>query len=124
VARHLFFLIIFCLFLGVKTNVHAKPLEIILSPIPPLVMKQGEEHTGLLWDLAKLLITRLNRKLDVEIKNQPSVFPWQRAYKRLTQNTNIIMLQMARTNEREQLFEWIEPTINLSFAFVTKSLRF
>ncbi len=96
-------------------------LHIMLSTIPPLVMQNDAGKSGALWDLAQELEVRLNRTNTelISLRINTQILPWKRAYDRLQKSTNVIMLQMARTNTREQQFHWIAKTGNLSFAFIS-----
>ncbi len=99
---------------------NSEQVEILLSKIPPFVMNTGQGNSGLLWDLAHLLTQRLNSESPSTVANMPRILPWIRAYKELSNTPGKIMLQMARTAEREKQFQWLLPTTSLTFAFVKK----
>lgn len=105
-----------------SARVYAQPLQILVSPIPPLVMKDKDVSHGLLWDMAEILAERLHKKHGLDVREKPLMLPWTRAYKDITSRSDRLMLQMSRSPEREDLFEWITQTTHLSFAFVTSVL--
>lgn len=93
----------------------------MLSTIPPLVMQSEAGKSGALWDLARELKVRLERTntKTISLRVNTQILPWNRAYDRLQKSSDVVMLQMARTNTREQQFRWISETGNLSFAFIS-----
>ncbi|NVJ93258.1 MAG: transporter substrate-binding domain-containing protein [Methylocystaceae bacterium] len=95
--------------------------EFLLSSIPPLVMdKAPGQEKGLLWDIAQGLLNRLKAGQECKCKAKPTVLPWVRATTVLENEKGKFMLQMTRTDERENKYEWIVPVGHLTFAFVTK----
>ncbi len=97
---------------------HIHRPQIFLSEIPPLIMRVKNEDAGMLVDLSYALIDEL-QSTGLDIRPSPKILPWARAYK-LVQNTpNVIMLQMARTPYREDLFHWVDNTTDVSWSFVT-----
>lgn len=95
-------------------------VRIYLSPIPPLVMLKDDQFSGVLWDLAVEIKTRLEASHGTTLQILPSIVPWNRAYSELQKSNNILMLQIAPTPQRETLFKWVAQTGQLSFAFVSK----
>lgn len=93
-------------------------IKILMSPIPPLVMEKNQNKSGVLWDLAQVI---KNLMAEENISVSTTILPWSRAYAELQGSENIIMLQMARTTQREALFNWILETGELSFGFVATS---
>lgn len=120
-----FVIIIFCLsvnFARANEADEGMTYELLLSTIPPLVMdKAADQEKGLLWDIAQDVLNRLKAGQDCKCKPKPSVLPWVRATTVLENEKGKFMLQMARSDEREDLYEWIVPVGNLTFAFVTKT---
>ncbi|NVK19210.1 MAG: transporter substrate-binding domain-containing protein [Methylocystaceae bacterium] len=97
--------------------------EFLLSPIPPLVMSaRTSEQKGLLWDVAKRLLEQLAATGNCICKDVPTVLPWTRAVNVMTYQPGKFMLQMARTPERENLYDWIMPVSEITFAFVTQKI--
>ena len=93
--------------------------QILLSNIPPLVMKEDQENTGMLVDLSYAIIDELSGRHQINIHPSPKIVPWSRAYKLTKEQPNIIILQMGRVASREHSFNWFHPTTELSFAFVS-----
>jgi len=95
--------------------------EFLLSPIPPLVMSDREAvQKGLLWDIAQRVLDQLATKGECDCKGLPTLLPWSRAVNVMANEPGKFMLQMARTPEREDLYDWIMPISQITFAFVTQ----
>ncbi len=120
--RHIFFLF-YLLVVFHATSVNASnsdvaPVEILLSPIPPLVMGADDAQRGFLWDMAGIIVHRLSKNLNGNLLATRTLYPWKRAFSLLDNTPNKIMLQMARTPKRENMFHWISSTTQMSFAFI------
>ena len=94
-------------------------LSIMMAEIPPLVMKIDGKPKGVLNDLGLELIKRTTPSPFLKFDQNPEVFPWARAYRNLKAGPGKIMLQMVRLPEREDLFSWGWPLMNLEFSFAT-----
>jgi polar amino acid transport system substrate-binding protein len=95
------------------------PLEIVLSEMPPLVMKGDGKPTGLLSELSFEIMKRTEEISRARFTRPPRIQPWPRAYRMLKMGAGKIMLQMAKLPAREKLFSWIRPLMPLRFAFVS-----
>lgn len=84
-------------------------------------MEEEGKPSGLLFDVAKELISHFKKDGAFPIEDEPRILPWSRATKELGLINGKVMLQMARTEERENQYRWVLPTTSLSFAFVAKS---
>ena len=84
-------------------------------------MQNEKGKSGALWDLAQELQVRLNRTntKTISLRVDTQILPWKRAHNTLLKSSNVVMLQMARTNAREHQFHWISETGKLSFAFIS-----
>ena len=95
------------------------PLQIMMAEIPPLVMKTKGSPIGVLNDLGLELIKRTKNSPFLRFTQDPEILPWTRAYRNLKLGPGKMMLQMVRLPERENLFTWSWPLMNLDFSFVT-----
>ncbi|MEH6476319.1 MAG: transporter substrate-binding domain-containing protein [Sneathiella sp.] len=120
--RHIFFLFYLLMVFHVTSTQAASsdvaPVEILLSPIPPLVMGKDQLQRGFLWDVAGTIVERLSKNSDGDLLAKRTLYPWKRGFSLLSNTPNKIMLQMARTPKRENMFHWISPTTQMSFAFI------
>ncbi|WP_169566720.1 substrate-binding periplasmic protein [Sneathiella limimaris] len=98
-------------------------LRILMSPIPPLVMSSQADQRGVLYEIALEVARRWGNSPQSGTNSsvQLEILPWSRAYAELLKHPNVVMLQMARTPEREAEFQWLDQTGNLSFAFISKN---
>jgi polar amino acid transport system substrate-binding protein len=81
----------------------AAPLRVVLELSPPHQTMVKGEVAGLTTALVKNILS--HAKLDAAFE----VYPWARAYKIAATTPNVLIYNMARTPEREGLFQWIGP---------------
>lgn len=81
----------------------AAPLRVVLELSPPHQTMVNGEVAGLTTALVKDMLK--HAKLDARFE----VYPWARAYKIAATTPNVLIYNMARTPEREGLFQWIGP---------------
>lgn len=81
----------------------ATPLRVVLELSPPHQTMVNGEVAGLTTALVKDMLK--HAKLDAPFE----VYPWARAYKIAATTPNVLIYNMARTPEREGLFQWIGP---------------
>jgi len=81
----------------------AAPLRVVLELSPPHQTMVDGEVAGLTTALVKDILS--HAKLDAPFE----VYPWARAYKIAATTPNVMIYNMARTPEREGLFQWIGP---------------
>ncbi|GLQ07452.1 substrate-binding periplasmic protein [Sneathiella chinensis] len=104
----------------VKALTETVPVNILFSNIPPLVIDEPNSPAGLLWDIGGELATRLGRASGPQTPVvRRHLLPWSRAYQQLLNTPETIMLQMARSEDRETLFHWITPVTEISLTFIS-----
>ena len=70
---------------------------------------------GVSTDLIRLIWTHLG------LPPQPvKAVPWARAYERIQHQPGTVLFSMARTPEREDLFRWVGPIMNVRFVLIAK----
>ena len=76
------------------------------------------EVKGVSADLLRLIWARL------ELPRQPiKAVPWARAYERIQCQPGTVLFSMARTQERDPLFHWVGPIMNVRFVLFAKRER-
>ena len=84
----------------------------------PFNYTDGDEVKGVSTDLLRLIWTHLG------LPRQPiKAVPWARAYERIQHQPGTVLFSMARTPEREELFRWVGPIMNVRFALFAKKER-
>lgn len=78
-------------------------LIILTENLPPLNFVKDGVLTGPAVDIVKEIQRRLGSHEKIE------VYPWARAYKRALEEENIVLFGMARTEVRQDKFNWIGP---------------
>ncbi len=76
-------------------------LKIVTSEHPPFSYTEEGVVKGLAAEIVTALLEDL--RLDVEIVSSP----WPRTYKTALETKNILIFTLARTPEREDLFDWV-----------------
>ena len=90
--------------LSIPTGIQAKSLRVVTEDMPPYqIVEQGKLVGGSSYLLVKQTLQLANIDYEIEI------LPWARAYKTARFETNTLIFSLARTPEREMLFQWLLP---------------
>lgn len=81
----------------------AAAIEVVTEELPPYNMTVGGKITGFSTEIVEAVM----KETGVEAPIQ--VMPWARAYDRALSVPNVLIYSIARTPEREPLFQWIGP---------------
>lgn len=115
-----FALFIFCMnFFVSYATAKTTPTKLHLSTeeYPPYSYPLSQDSRlagGLVVD--KILGLLKDHAVDTELR----IFPWKRAYQRALDGVNHCVFSTARTPERESLFLWFGPVVNVEWAFLAK----
>ncbi len=94
----------------------AEPLSIYTEIAPPAQFIGSDgQLTGLAVEMVREIQKRIGNADPIE------VVPWIRGYKEIESRPNVVLLSMARTVERDSLFEWVGPTEELQYSFFVRS---
>ena len=108
--------IIFLLFISIHCV--AQPnLTVVTELSPPNQMLLNNQVTGYSTELVKMIIS------EAQLNAPISMYPWARAYKMASHNSNTLIYSMARTPKREPLFHWIGPVAQFKMGFVKLTQR-
>lgn len=108
------FMIIAAVFLLSTQSVLAEKLLILTENLPTL----NYVKDGLLVGPAVEIVKDIQRRVGSNTEIQ--VYPWARAYKMASEEKNIILFGMTRTQVRQDKFHWIGPIARKSDIFVAK----
>ena len=98
-------------------QVQAEPLRVVLEVSPPHQVMQGDKVGGLATAVVSQMLAA------VALQPQYEVYPWARAYRIAATTPNVLIFNMARTAEREPLFEWIGPVAHYRFSLLKLAAR-
>ena len=106
---------LFCLF-GLASTAIAQPLTILTESDPPaqIVSPSGE--------LSGYTIELVHEIQKLVGNNDPiKVLPWARAYQMIERGPRVVLFLMSRTKERNPLFQWVGPVMELEFGLYGKA---
>lgn len=95
----------------------AEPLRVVLEVSPPHQVVQGEKVGGLATAVVEQMLSKAG------LQPRYEVYPWARAYRIALNTPNVLIFNMARTQEREALFEWIGPVARYRFGLLKLASR-
>lgn len=95
----------------------AEGARVVLEVSPPHQTFIDGKVGGLATDVVDALMQKAG------LTPQYEIYPWARAYRIAASTPNVIIFNMARTSEREPLFEWIGPVASHRFGFLKLSRR-
>lgn len=81
----------------------ADQLRILAENIAPVNFLKDGEWTGSTAEIVKEIVRRR------ELTSRIEPIPWARGYKIAQEEPNVVLFSMARTPERESLFQWVGP---------------
>lgn len=112
----LFRLVLTLIALNTAGSCHAQTMAIYCEDDRPLQFyDQNRQLTGLSVDVLQEIQKRVGNKDSIQ------VVPWSRGMDKLNKNPNTILMTMARTPEREALYQWIGPITSVEYALYGKA---
>ncbi len=84
-----------------SSNVDAGGLRVLTEEVPPLSYSRDGETRGYAVDLVAAVLRDAGLSEDIDIQ------PWARAWQTAVQQPDVLLFSVARTAEREDMFEWI-----------------
>ncbi|MGQ5524655.1 substrate-binding periplasmic protein [Chitinimonas sp. PSY-7] len=86
----------------------ADPIQAVTDSYPPFIYLEKNQPAGIAVDVLNALFKESG------LSGQIQFLPWQRAYSMgLSDKPNILVFTMSRTADRENLFKWIGPILNV-----------
>ncbi|CAN1600628.1 transporter substrate-binding domain-containing protein [Pseudomonas sp. B21-028] len=87
---------------GFSPNAAAEPaLRIVTEELPPYNMTQGGRMTGMSTEVVQAVLKEVGMQTPIQS------MPWARAYQLALNDSNVLIYSIARTPEREALFQWV-----------------
>lgn len=81
----------------------SQKLHIMTEELAPYGYFTNDTLTGLTVDIVRELLTSM------DIEEEIHVYPWARAYMKIQTEPNQVLFCMAKTAERDSLFNWVGP---------------
>lgn len=104
-------------FIFVASSANASPLLVLTEKSPPLSFERGGRVVG----VATEIFEEMSRRAGVGISGDSiAIWPWARSYEEAKTRDNVVLYSMARTEQREPLFQWVGPIINLRCTLVAR----
>ena len=119
--RRVFFLLLFILSLPGWTCAQSGPsLLVMTEDLPPFNFMEDDQITGISTEVVRHVFSAVG----VEMKQGDiQLYPWARAYHIIKHTPETALFSMARTAEREELFRWVGPLLNVTIGVVAKKER-
>ncbi|MCI0997071.1 transporter substrate-binding domain-containing protein [Pseudomonas sp. ICMP22404] len=87
---------------GFSPNATAEPaLRIVTEELPPYNMTQDGRMTGMSTEVVQAVLKEIGMQAPIQS------MPWARAYQLALDDSNVLIYSIARTPERESLFQWV-----------------
>lgn len=87
-------------------------LSIVTEQLPPFQMRIPDGVGGYVTEIIKASLAETNFSYDINI------YPWARAFNLALHKKNTCVYSIARTPEREKLFQWTKPIASTNASFV------
>lgn len=94
-------LILLCLFSTFSMNGMSEELKFYSANFPPYTFQNEQGTGGAIYDVVKEIIKRIGYKNKIEF------IPWPRARFEAENNSDIVILPLARTMDREEKYTWL-----------------
>ncbi|HET9644506.1 MAG TPA: transporter substrate-binding domain-containing protein [Burkholderiaceae bacterium] len=96
---------VFALLMWSGAPAHAAELQVVTEERPPRQMMQGDKVVGVATAKVRSILEA------ADIPHSLRLYPFARSFDMAKSTENVCIFSVARTKEREGLFEWIEPPI-------------
>ena len=102
-ARSGAWLAAWCMLLLAPVMAVAVEISALTESLPPL----NYEQDGKVLGFSSELLDMMAKEADITVHKQ--LLPWSRAYDMVGRQSNTLVYSLARTTERESLFQWVGP---------------
>lgn len=97
--------------LFMATTSATEPLKLYMPDAPPLTLHHYRGGHGMVGDVVLAALARTGRLTQIIAE------PWPRAQARVTNSSNLLIIPLSRTPEREDQYTWVAPIMVLERAF-------
>lgn len=92
-------------------------LTILSECNPPFSFQADQPRRGIAIDLLQEMFLLAGRDESIE---SIAFIPWARAYKSVQEESDTMLFPMARTEQRENLFQWVGPIYRMQIGLIAK----
>lgn len=99
------------------SNAQAARLLVLTEHSPPLSFERKGQAVGVSTDI----FLEMCRRAGIDVtRDDVAVWPWARSYDETLHSPDVVLYSMARTEQRESLFQWVGPIIQLRCTLVAR----
>ncbi|EZH81133.1 amino acid ABC transporter substrate-binding protein [Ectopseudomonas composti] len=88
-----------------------EPIQLYMPDAPPLTMHHYEGGHGMVGDVVLTALARIGKLTHIVAE------PWPRSQIRVAKGKDMLIIPLSRTPEREHIYTWIAPIMELERAF-------
>ena len=119
--RRAFFLLLFILLLPGWLCAQSVPSVMVMTEdLPPFNFMEDGQITGISTEVVRHVFHDAGVAMT---QGDIQLYPWARAYHIIKYTPETALFSMARTDEREDLFSWVGPLLNVTIGVVAKKDR-
>ena len=93
---------------------------IMAEALPPFNFEQAGMVRGISADLLVMLMEKAGNPID---QSAIKIVPWARGYNAVQKEPGTILFSMARTEQREPLFQWVGPITDLTLGLMAPKAK-
>ncbi len=116
-----FFFLLIIIFLPLNLSMASESItdiQFMTENYPPLNYSDEGEIKGIFVDI----LMEITKKMDVSFtRDKILLLPWARAYNSILKNKKKCLFGMARSADRENLFKWAGPVMDLKIILISKN---
>lgn len=109
-------IIIFTIFIASMSS-YSQSLSIFTEENAPFNFTKGGKMTGISTEILDATLKDAGMNIPT---SKFKVIPWARAYDKVQANKNHVLFSMARTAQREKMFQWVGPIYKLQIGLLAK----
>ena len=119
--KRVFYLLMFMFWLpGLLCAQPVSSMLVMTEELPPFNFMEGDSVTGISTEVVRHIFRDAGLTMKPE---NIQLYPWARAYHIIKYTPETALFSMARTAEREKLFNWVGPLLNVTIGVVAKKNR-
>jgi polar amino acid transport system substrate-binding protein len=96
------------------------PIKVMTEPLPPFNYFENGDIVGISADVVRTIFDQVDYPME---GGDIQLYPWARAYHEVQVKSGTALFSTARTDEREGLFQWVGPLIEVTLGVVAKKDR-
>ena len=118
--RKIIYLLLILTFLTSPVCAQKASILVMTEDLPPFNYSENGEITGISTDIVRHIF----KQSDIAMKQGGiQLYPWARAYHDIKYYPGTALFSMARTEEREDLFRWVGPLVDVTIGVIAKKDR-